>query len=250
MSNIARKKVIVTICSKNPSYYNLSTNIQFFQKFLENYDHLISIVDSDSDTLTEYRKVENSYPDVKIHYVRNQNYEYGAYKYSYETYPDYDIYICTQDTVLFSDDVDLDIVTNDHSLIFKHDSGFLLDRNTIPFSMEVLEKSPFEYENYIMGDRQTFVTYAEIYRSLVKDGLEYQKFRNDNIYIFDIVVHNTFIVTKNVMKDIFFTLTIPPTCKLHSRAYERLFGLYFIHRNIKTTDLSKFNVIKYSGGRN
>ena len=250
MSKSDPKKVLVTICSKNPSYYNLSTNIQYFQKFLENYDYLISIVDSDSTTFTEYRKVNDSYPNVKIHYVRNENYEYGAYKYSYETYPDYDIYICIQDTVLFSDDVDIDIVTNDHSIIFKHDSGFLLDRNTIPFSMEVLEKSPFEHENYIMGDRETFKNYWKKKKSLVKDREEYQKFINDNIYIFDICVHSTFIVTNNVMKDIFRTLTIPPTCKLHSRAYERLFGLYFIHRNIKTTDLKKFNVKKYHGGRN
>lgn len=47
MSKSDPKKVLVTICSKNPSYYNLSTNIQYFQKFLENYDYLISIVDSD-----------------------------------------------------------------------------------------------------------------------------------------------------------------------------------------------------------
>ena len=43
------KKVLVTICSRNPNFDYLSQNIDYFNNLLQGYQFCICIVDSDSD---------------------------------------------------------------------------------------------------------------------------------------------------------------------------------------------------------
>jgi hypothetical protein len=57
-----------------------------------------------------------------------------------------------------------------------------------------------------------------------------------------------FIVNNLCIKDIFETFKMPPIDKDGSCNYERLFGLYFIIKNINTLDVSNY-FIKYNGGR-
>lgn len=216
------KKVLVTICSRNPNFDYLSQNIDYFHNLLQGYQFCICIVDSDSDVFTEYQKIEQKYPEVIIHYVKNKNYEYGAYKYAYQTHPNYDIYVCIQDTTIFTKKINLENVTNNQAFIFRHHSGFLLDHKCIRFAMKVLSKSPFEYPDYAASD---------------------------DVCKFPFAQHCSFITTKQNMEDIFKSLTIPPKTKLNSRSYERLFGLYFIFRNINTINLREEGVKKYHGKR-
>ena len=47
-------------------------------------------------------------------------------------------------------------------------------------------------------------------------------------------MHNSFIISNKNINDLFNTLIHPPVNKEGSATYERLFGLYFILKNIKT----------------
>lgn len=222
-ANLKKKKILVTISSKNPEFSFLSQNINYFNQLLKGREYTISIVDSSSTIFTEYKKIEKKYPDVEIHYVKNKHYEYGAYKYTYQRYPDYDIYVCIQDTVLFGKrKINIDLVNDKQAYIFKHHSGFLLDHKSIPFAMKVLKSSPFSYPDYA---------------------------NDPKVRQFPMCHHCSFITTNHNMKDIFETLTIPPRDKLGSRSYERLFGLYFLFRKNKIINLRELKVQKVHGKR-
>lgn len=217
--NIEKKKVMVTICSRNPNFDHLSKNIDYFKKLLHNYVYTICIIDSDSTIFTEYKKIEKIYPEVKIHYAKNKHYEYGAYKYSFSQYPDFDLYVCIQDSVIFRKKINLEIVNDSKAYIFRHHSGFSLDHQSIPFAMRVLKSSPFTYPDYANDP-------------------------DPNVRKFPMNHHCSFITTNHNMKNIFKTLTIPPKNKLGSRSYERLFGLYFLFNNIETINLRQLKVKK------
>lgn len=60
--------------------------------------------------------------------------------------------------------------------------------------------------------------------------------------------HCSFIVTNNTIKNIFDILINPPKNKQESCSYERVFGLYFIIKEIKTTNIKNY-VNKFNGGR-
>ena len=72
---------------------------------------------------------------------------------------------------------------------------------------------------------------------LQNTNLEYENIINTN---FNLACHNTFICTNSVLKDIFNTLINPPIDKKGCCSYERLFGLYFILKNINTINLNPF----------
>tara|TARA_B100001057_G_C22606883_1_gene855032 strand:+ start:11 stop:697 length:687 start_codon:yes stop_codon:yes gene_type:complete len=220
----SKRSVLVTICTKNPQLCYLLENIDYFRNLLGDRKYLISIIDSDSNILSAYKelekkkkKEEKKYSQVNIHYSKNRHYEYGAYKYSYQMYPNYDIYVCIQDTVLFTKKINIKHVSNEQAYIYKHHSGFNLDRQSIPFSMRVLKSSPFPYPDYA---------------------------NDPSVRTFPMCQHCSFITTKKNMSGIFETLTIPPSDKLGSRSYERLFGLYFLFKNIKIINLRQLKVKK------
>ena len=88
------KKCLCTISSKNPNQLLINT-IQNVQLFYHEFD--IVVVDSDSTDFTYYEQVPNG---VKVEYCKNKNWELGAFYYSYNKYPDYDIYMFIQDSLL------------------------------------------------------------------------------------------------------------------------------------------------------
>ena len=61
--------------------------------------------------------------------------------------------------------------------------------------------------------------------------------------MFNITCYNTFIITKSDLHNLFETLTNPPIIKIDSNFYERLFGMYFIKKKIKTINI-QHNIIK------
>jgi len=57
---------------------------------------------------------------------------------------------------------------------------------------------------------------------------------------FNLAQHNSFIVNKKILEDMFKHLTIPPINKDGCCFYERNFGLYFIDKCIHTHDLYNY----------
>lgn len=209
---IPKKKILVTLCSKNPNHYLLK-NIDFLiNKQLIEEDYTICVIDSDSQILNIYLKIKKKFPNVNIHHIKNKNYEYGAYKYSYLMYPDFDIYICIQDTLEIIKKIDLNVIDDKTAYICKNKSGFSCDKSNIELGMKILKTTSFKYPDFLNNKSKRYFNMAQ---------------------------HCSFIVSRHLMSDIFKVFTIPPTDKCGSQCYERLFGLYFIYKNIKTIDLKE-----------
>jgi len=214
--------ILIVVSSKSPNPYLYTCIEQLYQIQIRpdsdaRHHYKILIVDSDSDDITNYHKVQYVFPEVKIAFVQNRNYEYGAWKYAYEIYPNEDIYFCIQDTNLLHHPIDLSLVQENRAYTFHVDSGFDLEiRDT---SRQLLEGSGFR--------------------------LEYESFFGRN---FCIATHSIFIVNNHTIADLLRTLPIPPTTKFGSNSTERIFGMYFILRGIETIDMGK-NIRKIHGLR-
>ena len=218
-----KKKILVIISSKNPKKI-LIENINNIYKFIvsKEYNFKICIVDSESSDFSVYNIIKDAYPMIELHFVKNKNYEYGAYKYGFSLYPNYDIYICLQDTLLLTKEIDLSKINDETCYSFDCYKGF----------------KGWGAKN---GEKVKHNAYA-----LLKNcDLTYK----DKIHgKFNLVVHNSFFVSNHVIKDIFKTLINPPITKTDSGCYERIFGLYFIKKNIKTINLQDY-VKKFHGNR-
>ena len=210
--------LLVIISSKSPNNY-LIENIQQINCFYPNTK--ICIVDSDSDNLENYNNAHKIFSNVDIHLIKNKNYEYGAWKFGYNLHPHYKKYICIQDSVRINERIDIDIVDDNNVFTIFDTSGFIY------FSC------PDDAKQKV---KDLFLKDCNLnYLSKIDEP-------------FNIATHCTFICNNNVMKKIFETLTVPPTNKDGSQIYERLFGLYFILKNIKTHNLG-YKVIKRNGCR-
>ena len=213
--------VIICISSKYPNSYLHECIDKLYKtqinKDTHNNTYTIHVVDSDSDNLTYYHKINKDFPDVNIHMVKNRNYEYGAWKYILDNYQTFDIYMCIQDTNIINNYINLSIVNDKTVYTFHSLSGYNSHKSIKELGIENLKGS----------------------------GLNYMPIINDN---FNLAQHSSFIVNNNIFKDIFKHLTIPPINKDGSCFYERNFGIYFIDKSINTIDLYKF-MRKITGGR-
>jgi hypothetical protein len=213
-------EIAICICSKYPNLY-LYTCIEnlFIQQINKDPGNVYSIhvVDSDSEDNIYYKDIERDFPQVNLHFIKNTNYEYGAWKYIYKKYPKCNKYICIQDTICINSYIDLNVVNNTNAMIFFHHSGYYADPSTKTLGLEILSHS----------------------------GLHCEAITD---LPFTLAQHSCFIVNNYVMKDIFKHLTIPPTNKLGSCTYERVFGIYFIAKGIYTIDLYAY-MEKVNGGR-
>ena len=132
-------------------------------------------------------------------------------------YPDYDIYMCIQDSLIINKPIDLSIINNTNAYTFHTPLGFYSHLHAKPVAIELLKDVNLNYKDIIDTD-------------------------------FIIAQHSSFIVNNYVMKNIFETFIHPPINKDGSCAYERIFGMYFILKNIKTEDMNTY-FRKYSGSR-
>ena len=199
---------LIVVCSKSPNNtlpecLELLYKIQIDQN-LSMYK--MCIIDSDSDDFTNYEIINKNFPDVKIHYVKNKNYEYGAWKCALELYPDYDNYFCIQDSMMINEPVDLSVINDKCAYIWENKSGYKKHISIKKIGKDNLKAAGLNYESVIDSD-------------------------------FALAFGCIFIVNNNIMKDIFNTFKIPPINKEGSCFYERNFGLYFILKNIETVDL-------------
>jgi hypothetical protein len=202
--------ILIVICSKspNPHLYNCIDNLYKIQ-IKNNSNYKICVVDSDSNDLTNYRKIKTKFPHVQVCFIKNKNYEYGAWKHALKIYPNYDIYFCIQDTNIIKNNINLDIINNNTVYTFHHNTGYYSHPEIKEEGKKLLENSGLDFESLI----DTNFTLAQ---------------------------HSIFIVNNYIMKDIFMTLINPPINKAGSCIYERNFGLYFLIKKINTIDLIKY----------
>jgi len=209
------KNIIVIICAKNPNKYLLENISNLYSIQITNkYEYKIICVDSDSDNFETYEIVKKSYPLVEIHMVKNKNYEYGAYKYAYNKYPNYDIYICIQDTFIINKKIDVSCVNDSHCWTYPYKNGFW-DKRAELDGIKLLKEA----------------------------NLEWKKSKS-----FRLAQHCSFIVSQKVMCDICKTFKYLPIDKHNSCLYERLFGIYFTIKKINVMPLKGY-VRKYHGKR-
>jgi hypothetical protein len=214
----AKPNVLIVILSKSPNAILHQCLDKLFKiQIRDNPSYKVCVVDSDSDNMETYDKVKVDFPTVELHFIKNKNYEYGAWKFAVNHYPDYDVYMCLQDSILIDKEVPLSTVDDTNAYIFMHHSGY--------------------HSNYSVKNVGK--------RNLKNKGIHFENIINSR---FTLAQHSSFIVSNTVMKDIFTTLTSPATNKRSARSYERVFGIYFIKKHIKTHDLHGY-FTKHHGGR-
>jgi hypothetical protein len=209
---------LIVISSKfpNPTLYDCINNLYKIQ-IQEEQNYKICVIDSDSEDFTHYDKIKY-FPNIGIHFIKNKNYEYGAWKYAHAFYPNYDIYFCIQDSFIIQKKIDLSNINNTTVYTLHNSSGYNSHIDIKEQGIEYLKKSGLNYESIIDTN-------------------------------FNLAWGNSFIVNNYVIKDIFDTLQDEPIDKNGSCIYERNFGLYFILKGINTIDCIN-SFIKYHIGRN
>lgn len=213
-------KVLIAISSKypNPLLYDSIKNLYEIQINTSSIQYSIHVIDSCSDNLIYYEKISEDFPEVKIHMIKNENYEYGAWKFILDTYQSSDIYFCIQDSIVINKYIDLSVLDNKTAYTFSHPFGYNSHESIKALGIENLKDSNLNYTPIIDTN-------------------------------FDLAQHSSFIVNKEIFQDIFKHLTIPPINKFGSCFYERNFGIYFLAKGIRTIDLHNF-MSKTHGNRN
>lgn len=207
------KSVLVVYSCHNPSL-SLISSIQslYNNKILNDNKHKIICVDNDSNRLETYGVIKQKFPNVEIIFEKNQNYEWGAYKYAHDNFPDYDLYFCLQDTIVFREPFNINSIEDNSPYTIFTSGGF---------------KS--------MGrghSTQDFLNHR-----LFKQNINFDH-RVDEDFI--LTQHNTFLITKLDLSKLFKSLINPPISKIDAEMYERLFALSFDSNNVKRRVLNQY----------
>lgn len=205
-------KKLAIICSYNPNKTLLNT-INSIKEIYPDFD--IAVIDSDSAKLNTYDELPK---EVNVHLVKNKNYELGAWKKGYELYPNYDIYMCIQDSIEAVKEVDLNPVPNGTIIAFKWQCGFLNDNDNsgtqlcLPEAKRLLKNTIYEKNK------------------LLKRALKL------NIG-FPTAVCNFLIINNANLKHLVKTLPNLPQNKEGSRAMERILGIAIEQNKFKWTNV-------------
>ena len=205
------KKILISISSKSPNKILIDC-IESLYKFgpSNQYSNTkIVIIDSDSDNFDVYNTIKSNYSLIDIILCKNKNYEHGAWKHTYFLYPDYDIYMCIQDSIIITQTIDVSIIDNNNAYTFHNNTGYNKHLCIKSCGINLLRDTGLSYHTIIDSD-------------------------------FTLAQHSCFIVNNTVMKDILKTFIHLPINKEGSNCTERNFGLYFILNNIKTYDLQNY----------
>ena len=212
-------KLLVIISSKNPNELLLKN----IKNIINLYPYAkILIVDSDSTNFNTYNKIIelNLNQKIEIAYIKNKNFEYGAYKYGFEKYPNYDKYMCIQDSFIINKYIDINKVNDLTCYTYHKNTGYFKAMRCLKrFSLQLLENSSI------------LSTYKKLHN---------KKFNQSQ--------HNSFIISNDTFNKILINLNKLPYNKKTSVSYELIFGLFFIHFNYNTLPLNQF-VTKIHGRR-
>lgn len=204
--------ILICICSKypNPNLYECIDKLNKIQVNIDIHNtYKIHVVDSDSEDFIYYNKIQQDFPEVEIHMIKNKNYEYGAWKYILDKYSYFDIYFCIQDTLTINNHINLNVLDDKTAYTWHHDSGYHSHITIKQLGIEYLKDSGLNYEHIVDGH-------------------------------FKMAMHCSYIVNNKIINDIFKHLTIPPVNKDGSCAYERNLGIYFLDKSINTINLDNY----------
>lgn len=200
---------LTIISSKDPTV----TLVKCVRRILKHHKTDVIVIDSGSTKKKFYKKI-----DVPVYFMDNKNYELGAYKIGYEMFPNYEKYICIQDTFLSIKKMDIQL--DDKTVyVFEKDTGFSLDKQSFEES-----------------------------KKLWKDTIYYDKLLELENKKFIFSQHNSFIVNNIGLYSLLNFFTKLPENKLQSCATERLIYLYFKFNNYKFINLYK-KFKKFHGNR-
>lgn len=110
---------LCVISTKNPNKILLET-ITNVNKYYSDFD--IVIIDSDSDNFETFKQIP-SY--VKVEYIKNKNWELGAWYYAFNKYNTYDIYMFIQDSF-----TPIKLMKLDYDNIINSDYFYSVEGNT------------------------------------------------------------------------------------------------------------------------
>tara|TARA_B110000467_G_C18305852_1_gene474615 strand:+ start:468 stop:1139 length:672 start_codon:yes stop_codon:yes gene_type:complete len=207
------KSVLVVYSCHNPPL-SLVSSIQslYNNKILKDNKHKIICVDNDSNILGTYGVIKQKFPNVEIIFAKNKNYEWGAYKYAYDNFPNYDLYFCLQDTIVFKEPFNINSIEDNSPYTIFTSGGF---------------KS--------MG--RGFSSQDLLNHRLFKQNINFNN-RVDEDFI--LTQHNTFLITRLDLSKLFKTLINPPINKIDAEMYERLFAISFDSNNVKRRVLNQY----------
>jgi hypothetical protein len=213
------KKIVICISSRSPNPLLFKCIQQLYNiQIKDDPRYTICVVDSDSSDFTVYNIIANVFPNVEIHYAKNTHYEFGAWKYIYTLYSDYDIYFCIQDSTIVQSYIHLDRLTDTTAYTYHDNGGYITHQSIKQKGIDALRDSGLEYTHIV----DTAFTLAQ---------------------------HSIFGVTRTTMKDIFETLhNNIPIDKDGSCYTERNLGIYFICKQMQTIALNN-HMIKIHGKR-
>ncbi len=195
------KSILVVYSCYNPPSSLLDSIQSVYNKIINiNHFHIAVVcVDNDSNILTTYDVIKNKFPDVEIIFNKNKNYEWGAYKYAYDNFPHYDFYFCLQDTIIFEKPFDIDLIEDNSPYTIFHSGGF---------------------KNMGRG----FSSQDLLNHRLFKQNINFDDMVDED---FILCQHNTLLITRSDLSKLFESLINPPTNKIETEMYERIFGAYF-----------------------
>lgn len=215
------KNILIVYSCFNPPLCLITSiqsvyNLQIKNDNAHNYE--IVCIDNGSSITTTYNMINKQFPLVKIVNANNKNFEWGAYKYALKHFNIYDIYICLEDTLILKKKLDLQMITNGCVGIAVNKCGFNHFQHVYKMNIEQVLK-------------------CDDFKRLTKDTIINSQ--NDLIKThFAIAQHNSFIITKTDLHNLFSILKNPAIKKIDSCLYERLFGYFFIQNQIDTIDIT------------
>ena len=172
ISNFSEPKCLAAICTFNPKDENLLKTIEGVEKFYPSFD--IVIIDSDSTEVEIFEKVP---PRCKIHYCKNKARELGAWKFVHDNYPDYDVYMCLQDSLIPTSRIkDLDLENMEDKFYSCHYNCRLKDGGHYDELHNVYKDSDLDFiskmskETYVVGtahssfltDKKNFLNFLKL----------------------------------------------------------------------------------------
>jgi len=194
---------LAILCSRNPDQLLVDT-VRGLNELYSEFD--IVVVDSNSTDVSTYDEIRDDV--MAVHLAKNDNYEIGAYKFAYELYPDYDVYMCIQDSFCPSIKVELDNLADNQICCAPLYQGL----HRCHYADFYKPSSPHQYLMDLVV------------------GSQYEQYALDHITEgFLLVQYNSFIITKGMMEQLISCISpILPTDKNGSAFYERMFGLLFL----------------------
>ena len=209
-------KNLAIICSKDPTNILLET-VENLDKYYFDFD--IAIIDADSAKTHTYNIIKEKFPRINIHFIKNKNYEFGAYKAGYELYPDYNTYMCLQDATVPLKRFSFEDMEEDDVYHLPHHSG--LSDNDIHLTI---------------GDLLRGTRYYKIFSHFLKEDIEISldKFLRN----FSLTTLNFFVIKNANLKELIETLPNLPKNKKGSCSNERILSICFFVNELRMVRLN------------